>query len=73
MVIFPTSALVQVTVTTDVAADSFGPQAITMGTVFEECLFQRTLSFQDRPVYTFNVYSIEEATDEDKRYIYTVQ
>ena len=75
VVMFPTSALVQVTVTTDVTADSFGPQAITMGTVFEESLFQRTLSFQDRPVYTFNVYSIEESTDEDNRYVcvYTVQ
>ena len=69
VVIFPTSALVQVTVTTDVTADSFGPQAITMGTVFEESLFQRTLSFQDRPVFTFNVYSIEESTDEDNRYV----
>ena len=72
VVIFPTSALLQVTVTTDVTADSFGPQAITMGTVFEETLFQRTLSFQDRPVYTFNVYSIEESTDEDDRYVYTL-
>ena len=72
VVIFPTSALVKVTVTTDVTADSFGPQAITMGTVFEESLIQRTLSFQDRPVYTFNVYSIEESTDEDNRYVYTV-
>ena len=73
VVIFPTSALVQVTVTTDVTVDNFGPQAITMGTVFEESLFQRTLSLQDRPVYTFNVYSIEESTDEDNRYVYTVQ
>ena len=70
VVIFPTSALVQVTVTTDVTADSFGPQAITMGTVFEESLFQRTLSFQDRPVYTFNVYSIEESTEGDNRYVH---
>ena len=72
VVIFPTSALVKVTVTTDVTADSFGPQAITMGRVFEESLFQQTLSFQDRPVFTFNVYSIEESTDEDNRYVYTV-
>ena len=71
VVIFPTGALVQVTIATNRTVDSFRPQAITMAMVFEQSLIQRTIPFQGRPVYSFNMYSIEQPSDEDNRYVHS--
>ena len=68
IVIFPTSALVQVTIATNRTVEGFRPQAITMAMVFEQSLIQRTIPFQGRPVYLFNMYSIEQPSNEDNRY-----
>ena len=68
IVIFPTSALVQVTVATNKTVEGFRPQAITMAMVFELSLIQRTIPFQGRPVYSFNMYYIEQPSNEDNRY-----
>ena len=68
IVIFPSSALVQVTVATNRTVEGFRPQAITMAMVFEQSLIQRTIPFQGRPVYSFNMYSIKQPSDEGNRY-----